>query len=670
MYENLFTKSQKINGFLLLSLFWIINFGLAGNIHAQNFTGGSSTIYVDSSVKDFPQITNSADNVLQFVSHGRPGELLIDGAWKNAQEIAAFIKPLIDQENGKISHVNIYACNFARGAIGEEAVAILETDLGVSIAASNDITGRDGNWTLEVGQPLAAFAVSGYEGNLQLDPTNLFSSTTNWVRTTVMCEGELLHTVQNGTDYIIRSGGLGIDIYTMDPATGNLTLSQNFLNHAYYIQGALSTLVLNGITYVYESNGNIANVYKFTGGTWSLVYEYQYTDINPAPGTDAGYVGGAQTYMVNGVPYIYALTKYEASVGNQFNRWQIDPATGLIIPSTQETTSVGGTYIGTEFQIVNTTGGWKLIAATGFNYDNLRVYDMDATGKLTGTYTNIPVTAGAPPIVVTTNMLKQAPFINSDGNLVIAGGDQSGGQIIVYNPTTNTVVANVSTPAVVESVTFGSDGANPNYLYITSTNSQGASVIWPQTVIFDLSTNTIVNSGTDLQGGYNGNPGFSSNNPPQYGSKTELLVTSTTGNEFYIQQAASCSNNTDGWLAGVPTSLQSASIPLCAAGNTAPAITATTANNACPATTVNLTTLANTGSVPSGSTLVWSLNNPPLSATDTLTTAQVSAVSVTDTYYAFYRSITEACFSPADMVSVTIIDCNACTINFLQNSAP
>ena len=659
MYENLFTKSQKINGFLLLSLFWIINFGLAGNIHAQNFTGGSSTIYVDSSVKDFPQITNSADNVLQFVSHGRPGELLIDGAWKNAQEIAAFIKPLIDQENGKISHVNIYACNFARGAIGEEAVAILETDLGVSIAASNDITGRDGNWTLEVGQPLAAFAVLGYDGNLQLDPTNLFSSTTNWVRTTVMCEGELLHTVQNGTDYIIRSGGLGIDIYTMDPATGNLTLAQNFLNHAYYIQGALSTLVLNGITYVYESNGNIANVYKFTGGTWSFVYEYQYTDVN-ASGTNAGYVGGAQTYMVNGVPYIYALTQYAGDAGNQFNRWQIDPATGLIIPSTQETTSVGGTYIGTEFQIVNTAGGWKLIAATGSNYDNLRVYDMDATGKLTGTYTNIPVTAGAPPIVVTTNMLKQAPFINSDGNLVIAGGDQSGGQIIVYHPTTNTVVANVSTPAVVESVTYGSDGTNPNYLYITSTNSQGASVIWPQTVVFDLSTNTIVNSGTDLQGGYNGNPGFSSNNPPQYGSKTELLVTSTTGNEFYIQQAASCSNNTDGWLAGVPTSLQSASIPLCAAGNTAPAITATTANNACPATTVNLTTLANTGSVPSGSTLVWSLNNPPLSATDTLTTAQVSAVSVTDTYYAYYRSTAEACFSPADMVSVTIINCSGC----------
>ncbi|MEZ4910138.1 MAG: hypothetical protein R2774_04675 [Saprospiraceae bacterium] len=87
-------------------------------------------------------------------------------------------------------------------------------------------------------------------------------------------------------------------------------------------------------------------------------------------------------------------------------------------------------------------------------------------------------------------------------------------------------------------------------------------------MIFDLSTNTIVNSGTDLQGGYNGNPGFSSNNPPQYGSRTELLVTSTTGNDFYIQQGASCSNNTDGWLAGVPTSLSSASAVTCAAGST------------------------------------------------------------------------------------------------------
>ncbi|MBK8722688.1 MAG: hypothetical protein IPL95_10590 [Saprospiraceae bacterium] len=345
---------------------------------------------------------------------------------------------------------------------------------------------------------------------------------------------------------------------------------------------------------------------------------------------------------------IFMHLQNEASAGNQFNRWQLDPATGLIIPSSQQTTSVGGTNIGTEFQIVNTTDGWKLIAATGSNYDNLRVYDMDATGKLSGTFTNIPVTAGSPPIVVTTNMLKQAPYIESNGNLVIAGGDQTGGQIIVYNPTTKTVVANVTSSAVVESVSYGKDGTNANYLYITSTNSQGASVIWPQTVIFDLSNNTIVNSGTDLQGGYNGNPGFSSNNPPQYGSKTELLVTSTAGNKFFVQQAASCSNNTDGWLAGVPTTLKSANLPtVCNAGSTAPAITQTTANNTCPTTTVDLATMTNSGSLPSGTSLIWSSNNPPTAQGDTLSNLVVNASAM---FYAFYFDKVNNCYSPADSV--------------------
>jgi hypothetical protein len=137
------------------------------NSQVQNYSDGNSGIYVDNSVKNFPKITNTADQVLQFVSHGRAGELFIDGKWKNAQEIAAFIKPMINQENEKINHVNIYACDFASGVIGKEAVTYLENTLGVSIAASTNITGRDGDWTLEVGQPLAAIAVLGYEGNLQ-----------------------------------------------------------------------------------------------------------------------------------------------------------------------------------------------------------------------------------------------------------------------------------------------------------------------------------------------------------------------------------------------------------------------------------------------------------------------------------------------------------------------
>jgi hypothetical protein len=45
---------------------------------------------------------------------------------------------------------------------------------------------------------------------------------------------------------------------------------------------------------------------------------------------------------------------------------------------------------------------------------------------------------------------------------------------------------------------------------------------------------------------------------------------------------------------------------------TAPDITSSTHSNICPATTADLTTLTDAGTLPAGSTLVWSMNNPPL----------------------------------------------------------
>ncbi len=99
---------------------------------------------------------------------------------------------------------------------------------------------------------------------------------------------------------------------------------------------------------------------------------------------------------------------------------------------------------------------------------------------------------------------------------------------------------------------------------------------------------------------------------------------------------------------------------LCPAGLTPPAINATSLSNTCPDTIVNLTTLSNTGIVPAGTTLVWSLHNPPTSSSDTLTAAQVGAISTSATYYVYYRSFTDTCYSPADSVMVTINYCPVC----------
>ncbi|MBK7226301.1 MAG: DUF4347 domain-containing protein [Saprospiraceae bacterium] len=99
-------------------------------------------LWIDHSVSDKETITKAFvqtkqnESVLQLFTHGRPGELLIDGEWRNAIQIAQFLNQKFINSDCKIQSVNLYACNFARGAIGEEAVAALESALGVSIAAS------------------------------------------------------------------------------------------------------------------------------------------------------------------------------------------------------------------------------------------------------------------------------------------------------------------------------------------------------------------------------------------------------------------------------------------------------------------------------------------------------------------------------------------------------
>lgn len=110
--------------------------------------------------------TTEARNI-HLISHARPGALFINNQWKNSVEIAAFLK-----RKGLFSsseqNLLIYGCEFAKGEIGETALAELKMLLGdVKIAASNDITGKDGDWELEVGDPLTSIQLLDYPHNLQ-----------------------------------------------------------------------------------------------------------------------------------------------------------------------------------------------------------------------------------------------------------------------------------------------------------------------------------------------------------------------------------------------------------------------------------------------------------------------------------------------------------------------
>ena len=127
--------------------------------------GFSQNTFVDRDVKhlDF-EVTD--DTVFHLISHGRSGELLIEGKWLDAEGLVAWFQSTDLLSNSK--YLNIYGCEFGFGAKGAAAIQLLESHLAMTIAASDDITGVDGDWELEIGTSQSSMHSIRYSGNLQV----------------------------------------------------------------------------------------------------------------------------------------------------------------------------------------------------------------------------------------------------------------------------------------------------------------------------------------------------------------------------------------------------------------------------------------------------------------------------------------------------------------------
>ncbi|PKQ66539.1 hypothetical protein BZG01_10970, partial [Labilibaculum manganireducens] len=129
--------------------------------------GSNANIYIDKDLKSKECLSNlpSTPESFQLFSHGRAGELLIDGEWFTAPQIATWLKK--SKLLKGITHLNIYACEFGKGLKGQNAVAYLEKSLNITLAASDDITGTNGDWDLEVGTRKDVLEFPTYSYSLQ-----------------------------------------------------------------------------------------------------------------------------------------------------------------------------------------------------------------------------------------------------------------------------------------------------------------------------------------------------------------------------------------------------------------------------------------------------------------------------------------------------------------------
>ncbi|MCC6723062.1 MAG: DUF4347 domain-containing protein [Saprospiraceae bacterium] len=139
-------------------------------IWAKQNIGAQFGLYIDPSVQSPTAFIDAWSNLqgndqgFHLVSHGRPGELLIEGHWLGGQALATYIKKRIGTAS---CYLSIYGCEFGKGEKGHAAVEYLAQSLGIPVAASDDMTGNGGDWVLEVGHQQPTLDLPEYANSLQ-----------------------------------------------------------------------------------------------------------------------------------------------------------------------------------------------------------------------------------------------------------------------------------------------------------------------------------------------------------------------------------------------------------------------------------------------------------------------------------------------------------------------
>jgi Ca2+-binding RTX toxin-like protein len=146
----------------------------------KSASAGRSILFIDSSVEDYSSLIESLpgdyevvmlesdrDGVFQIanylssysdlaavhiISHGSAGQLSLGNTTLNSTNLDAYQRALaaIGSALSEQGDILLYGCNVAAGEVGQSFIDNLAELTGADVAASDDLTGVDGDWKLEV----------------------------------------------------------------------------------------------------------------------------------------------------------------------------------------------------------------------------------------------------------------------------------------------------------------------------------------------------------------------------------------------------------------------------------------------------------------------------------------------------------------------------------------
>lgn len=323
-------------------------------------------IFIDSSVSGLTVQTGSINsNIFHLFSHGRSGELFIDNHWMDAAEIAEKFKNKIEDKK----ELYIYGCNFAKGEKGLQAVAYLEKKLNISVSASNNITGIDGDWTLEVGSGKNSLAVNSFKGNLQLDNTHYLNPIVAGAYTASTITEEYIYlstpSATNITVQMTYPTGIGQPRMSVIPLNGGATTYNTTGSFTFNNANPIRLQFVNTNNTLIGPGSSPITVPLNTSGT-AISGNAQGLIFTSTVATDKFYVNyrARSTAQAGSV-----LTKGTVALGKEF-RWGGSPVefpttvleTGnmLSVMATENNTKVIISNIKTGTKFVNGSGGTTL----------------------------------------------------------------------------------------------------------------------------------------------------------------------------------------------------------------------------------------------------------------------------------------------------------------------